>query len=710
MDRAVTTAAFRQAALAEFGRFALQSPDITGTVGQALDVAGELLKASAGLVIKRLHGPADFLVLATRGEIGLTPGARYDVPPEFEQLHVDGDPLVVEDWLTRTRPRLLPYVDPLGMRALLSVPLLVEGRPWGRLVVVFDEPRTIPDPDVDLVRSVAHMLSAALARDRVEKAHATMSAFGEFALATRDITATFEKVLDVMIEIMDAPMGAVLRLGDEPGLFEVLAGRGPIASLTGLQYQAPPRGTPMPRGDQPFVISDWHAHPQASQVSSLLRLGVAASVSAPLTVGGRTWGRLIAYFARPRQSDATDVDLLQSMAHLLSSALERNASEKRLRETAEAFQRALLPSTIPDVPGIEATFRYLPAHGGQVGGDWFDLLVLPGGSAGLVMGDVEGHDSSAAAIMGQIRTILRTHASEGHSPGEVLGRANQFVIGHTDHLVTCCYLELNADELTLTGASAGHPLPLLVTPDGEVRPLSLAAGPLMGLDEGIRYSERTAMLPPRATLLLFTDGLADDSPLAVHPDAEAFSALASAAVGLPIEQYADLLVTPPDTPGAQQDDAALLIVRLTGPVRPRVPGLREQARRMLHPSPESALAARRFVGDVLASWDLDHLQDSAALAVSELVTNSLIHTTSSIWLTLRLRAEHLWIGVFDDSDRLLRHLPVSPDDVSGRGLAIVESLADSWGVEAATHGSGKTVWLELALGTPGPPGRDAPAG
>jgi GAF domain-containing protein/anti-sigma regulatory factor (Ser/Thr protein kinase) len=696
VNRAVVTTAAWQAAVAEFGGFALRSRDIAATIDHALRLFTGILAAPAGSVIKQEHERWDFAVLAGHGTFTLPEGTRYSIPAELAGWHAQSIPLVVEDWRAETRVPPPPPVVDLGFRAMVSVSLLVEGRSWGRIGAFFPGPRSFAGSDVDLARLVAHVLAAALERDRVERAHASLSAFGEFALATHTTGTTLERAAEVIADLMDAPMAAVLKHEDDAGLFRVMAARGAVATLLGKEFQAPPRGTPMPRGDQPFVITDWRAHPQASRVTSLIDLGVVASVSAPITVGDRTWGRAIAYFARPRESGDTDIDLLQGMAHILSAALDRNETESRLRETAEAFQRALLPARLPVLPGVEAACRYLPAHGRQVGGDWFDMLSLPDDCAGLVMGDVEGHDSAAAAIMGQVRTIVRTYAAEGLAPAEIMCKVNQFVTEHTDRLITCCYLELHPDELTLTGSSAGHPAPLLLDRSGEATLLDLDPDPPLGFDSGTRYAQRTWVLPPLTTLLMYTDGLVDDFPAAVHPSSTDFSALVGSASAAPIEEFADILVTPRLAVAEQRDDAAVLVVRLTEPVK--TAGLGGRARRRLRPSPKSAPVARQFVRDILLSWGLPEMEEPAALAVSELVTNSVIHTTSGITLTLCRGPGSLWIGVFDESDRFVRQVPASPEDVGGRGLMVVESLASDWGVIPAEEGSGKTVWLELTTG------------
>jgi len=683
------------AAAAAFGRFALRSPGIDATVARAVEVVCEMLDAPSASVVRLTDHPLRRVLVAGQGVPSPEPGREFAVTPEVDALIRTHGPLVVNDWHDLPVAGQLRGGPWAGVRASVAVPVPVAGREWGRLAVAFGEPRRFSATEVDLMQSVGHLLAAAVERDRAEQTNAAVAAFGRFALGSRDSDATVRRAVEVVSAVLDAPMAAVMRAPDHTGRFEVLHGYGALSVLTGLQGPAGPELDAWLHQGGSVAVEDWAVHPLAPAVPHLIERGARASVSAPLLVCGRTFGRLTAHYPQPRQFDATELDVIEAVAHLLSSALERDAIEARLRETAQALQHALLPARLPRIAGIETAVRYLPAHGDRVGGDWYDVLELAQGGVGLVIGDVEGHDSTAAAVMGQVRTMVRTYAGEGHTPAEVIGRVNQFVAQHTERLVTCWYGELRPDELTLTGVSAGHPSPSVLTPDGVLRPLRLAAGPLLGLDAGSSYTEQTTMLPPGGTLLLITDGLVDDLPGAVHRSWAAFEAAVAPAAGLPVERLADALARR-DEGVEQRDDAALLVVRLVDPPGPDARGSGGRAHRLLRPSPESVPAARRFVRDILTGWDLTGLEDAAALAVSELVTNAVVHTASAVRLTLRrLGPDRLWIGVHDDSDRFPGARRAADDDISGRGLAIVEMVADSWGVEPGTSGSGKTVWAEL---------------
>lgn len=686
------------AAAAAFGRFALRSPGIDATLARAVDVVCEMLEAPMASVVRLSDHPLRRVLLHARGTPSVGPGGEFAVTPELDALNRAHDTLVVNDWSDQPQAGQLSGGPWSGVRASVAVRVPVAGREWGRLAAAFGEPRRFSATEIDLMQSVGHLLAAAVERDRTEQTNAAVAAFGRFALRSRDRDATVRRAVEVVSAVLEAPMAAVLRVPDHAGRFEVLHGQGALSPLTGLLREAPAELDAWLRQGGSVAVEDWATHPLAPAVPYLIERGARASVSAPLLVCGRTFGRLTAHYPQPRQFDAGELDVVEAVAHLLSSALERDATETRLRETAQALQHALLPARLPRIAGIETAVRYLPAHGDRVGGDWYDVLELAQGGVGLVIGDVEGHDSTAAAVMGQVRTMVRTHAGEGHTPAEVMGRVNQFVGRHTERLVTCWYGELRPDELTVTGVSAGHPPPSVLTPDGVLRPLRLAPGPLLGLDDASSYTEQTSMLPPGGTLLMITDGMVDDLPGAVHRSWAAFAAAAGPAAGLPVERLADALARR-DGRAEQRDDAALLVVRLGDPPGPDVRGSGGRAHRLLRSGPESVPAARRFVRDILTGWDLTGLEDAATLAVSELVTNAVVHTSSAIRLSLRRTGpDRVWIGVHDDSDRFPGPRRAADDDISGRGLAIVEMVADSWGVEPGTCGSGKTVWAELSGG------------
>ena len=179
---------------------------------------------------------------------------------------------------------------------------------------------------------------------------------------------------------------------------------------------------------------------------------------------------------------------------------------------SETLQQSLLPERLPDIPGLTTAARYIP--GGpdvDIGGDWYDIIQLPGAGIGLALGDVVGRGERAAALMGQLRNAVRAYAFEGRSPAEVMDNVNGLLLeAGSEHMATMVFGILDAETGDFRFVNAGHPPPLLITPNDDAHFLESGNGPPVGSLPTARYSEATARLAPGATLLLYTDGLVED--------------------------------------------------------------------------------------------------------------------------------------------------------------------------------------------------------
>jgi serine phosphatase RsbU (regulator of sigma subunit)/anti-sigma regulatory factor (Ser/Thr protein kinase) len=397
-------------------------------------------------------------------------------------------------------------------------------------------------------------------------------------------------------------------------------------------------------------------------------------------------------------SDPEGLELLRILATECAQALDRAQLYEQQRDIATVLQRTLLPTVLPDVPGAQVAARYQPGgQGVDVGGDWYDVIALPDGRTGLVIGDVEGHSAIAAAVMGQVRNALRAYAAEGSTPALVMERVNRLLIHlRVAQLVTCCYLEFAPQDGTATVVLAGHPPPLLVRPDGSCDYVPASPNLVLGVDPTVRYLETTVLLDPGACLLLYTDGLIETVARALP---EGLDQLRRWATGWDVEDSPDELVESliRRAQGGLPvlDDLAVLALRYQ-PVGRRPIGSRlRSVRRVLPLDPASASAARRFVSDVLSQWGHPGLAHPATLMTSELVTNSVLHTSGELELAVYLDLDRLRIEVVDRSERLPAVQTPDAEAPGGRGLLIIEALSDRWGVDS--HGDGKAVWFEIAL-------------
>ena len=356
------------------------------------------------------------------------------------------------------------------------------------------------------------------------------------------------------------------------------------------------------------------------------------------------------------------------------------------------LQRALLPARLPEIEGLPLTARYLPAGTpDRIGGDWYDVVPADSGSVALVVGDIAGADLAAVALTAQLRGAVRAYTLEGHPPTTVVSRTNEFHLGlDTGRLATLTYALVHPVERIITVVRAGHVPPLLAAPGLDPCLLDDVTGPPLGVRGRTVWREATTQVGLDSALALFTDGLLrDGGQLGTEAGLQrVLDAVRDGAVGGPAE-LADTLTGL--VHGPAPDDTVLLVGQLIGDRATAGPTLR----RRLPASPESASAARWLISDLLRDMvDADTL-DTAALLTSELVSNAIRQTREELVFTVALTDGRVRVGVADSSHRRPQLVQVGSRDTSGRGLHLVEAMADRWGVEPDGRGLGKTVWFEL---------------
>jgi serine phosphatase RsbU (regulator of sigma subunit) len=299
----------------------------------------------------------------------------------------------------------------------------------------------------------------------------------------------------------------------------------------------------------------------------LTALGPDTAVVLPLTADGRAVGVLTLYLDPGRTLDDEDLATAREVAAQAGRAVDRVHRQSQQAELAEALQRSLL-TELPTIAGAEVVTRYVPAaEAARVGGDWYDAFLHTDGDPVVVIGDVAGHDTAAAAEMGQLRGLLRgiAHYSAA-GPAEVLrGLDAAMAAMHTGTLATAAIARLEDGGTRLRWASAGHPPPLVADPDGTVTVLSGGLGDLLlGVDPAAVRRESTVPLRPGAVVLLYTDGLVERRDCDVDTGVARLRRHLAALAGRPLEQLADELLARmlPATPG---DDVALVAIRVHPP-------------------------------------------------------------------------------------------------------------------------------------------------
>jgi serine phosphatase RsbU (regulator of sigma subunit)/anti-sigma regulatory factor (Ser/Thr protein kinase) len=364
----------------------------------------------------------------------------------------------------------------------------------------------------------------------------------------------------------------------------------------------------------------------------------------------------------------------------------------RERGVAETLQRNLLPEKFPDVPGLTFAARYLPGgSGATVGGDWFDVVSLPGGQVGLAIGDVVGHDVRAAALMGQLRNAQRAFAMQGLPPSEVLGRLNELLVKFDGgEMATCLYALFDPMASTLQVASAGHPPPLTVSPGRVTSFVDVDSGPPLGALPDTDYLETLVRLQPGSTVLLFTDGLVERRG---EPLGEALFRLRAAVAEAPaeLEPLCDHLLDQFVAAAEPADDVALLVMTAAARVGDRLS-------LELPAEPGQLVGLRRVLGRWLDEVGADPEEAfDITVACCEAASNAIEHAYGPMSATFSVVGAITAGGVdLTVADHGRWRQPRGED--RGRGLALVHALMDATTVTRSAHGT--TVWMHRHLVAP----------
>ncbi|TMR29875.1 hypothetical protein ETD85_30975 [Nonomuraea zeae] len=259
---------------------------------------------------------------------------------------------------------------------------------------------------------------------------------------------------------------------------------------------------------RPAFFSTWDelraAYPRAIRSDNM-----SAWAFLPLITSARPIGTCVLAYDRTHRFDADERATLTALSGLIAQAFERARLYDAKHQLAGCLQSSLLPRTLPEIPGLDVAARYVPAMPGMdIGGDFYDLIQLSDTMAGAVIGDVQGHDVTAAALMGQVRTAIRAYATAGSPPGEVLAHTNRLLVELApDRFTSCLYLSLDLAEHTACVASAGHLPPLLGRPGTPAQIIDTMPGLLLGIDPEAEYATIELRLTPGSVLSLYTDGL-----------------------------------------------------------------------------------------------------------------------------------------------------------------------------------------------------------
>ncbi|MBK3592904.1 MULTISPECIES: SpoIIE family protein phosphatase [Streptomyces] len=560
---------------------------------------------------------------------------------------------------------------------------------------------------IGIVRDATQELAASAARRTVDEERRRRTSLVQSTTAALAHARTVKDVTDVLKNSQGlAHLGATsLVMGLLEGSRIHLVADGPEgAYVTGTRYTRVDE--PYPMGEvirtlKPRFIESAEDFAASYPIlwPHISHLGITAAAYLPLIAQARPIGALGLLYGDREGFPGDERNLLVALGTSIAQSLQRAMLYEQEHDLAEGLQQAMLPRRIPEVAGAQVAVRYRSARLGQdIGGDWYDIIPLPGGRVGAVIGDVQGHDTHAAAVMGQLRIVLRAYAAEGHRPATVMARASVFLHElDTDRFATCSYAEVDPVTGVVQLVRAGHVDPLVRDVDGSCRKLAADGGLPLGLSAEfgqLDYPVSTIDLDPGQTMVLYTDGLVE---LPGADFDQGMRLLESMVRDGPqdLQQLADRLCEVVDERGGQDDVAVLLLRRDSA--HARHPGGRLQ-QHVAQNDPEALTSCRHMIRAAVRAWGARDRADEVELAADELVTNALMHTDGGAIVTIRILAgpeRRLRVDVEDRSSALPRRRDAGESGVSGRGLMLVDLLADVWGVEA--RGGGKCVWCEFAV-------------
>jgi GAF domain-containing protein len=485
------------------------------------------------------------------------------------------------------------------VEAMARFPLRVEGELAAILSVGYWTPRTFTEPERLFLTTVADLAAQALGRAarserlRAEARRHRLISAALAAINRRLNPADQLRALSACVvpELADFSSVHVLAHPVPPGVMpqlpvitdrvasEMIPGVAPPPIRDGYVWSGGDpitetirQGRLLTQPQTTPAVPDWATR---ADIAATIHGGLHHLVQAPVVVDGLVVA--VASFGmcndRPPWP-AEDLAIIEAIAGYAATALEHGLSYQHTRETALVLQHAMLTPP-PTVPGLELCARYLPAGHDEIGGDWYDAFQIGPGRLALAVGDVVGHDITAAAAMGQLRAALRTLAmQEDLDPGGVLDRlaeVNQCL--HITRFATAVFARLTrtGPGWSLTLASAGHLPPVLLEPHAAPRPLTRPTGiALVPSATAPHRSTRLELTAPGTTVLLYTDGLVERRGVDLTDSIDELCRTAAELTGRPLDELCDRLLE--HAPGT--DDTALLALRLrpTPTTDPPAPG------------------------------------------------------------------------------------------------------------------------------------------
>ncbi|MGY1762754.1 SpoIIE family protein phosphatase [Geodermatophilus sp. SYSU D00779] len=606
----------RAAAIAEVAAELAGATQVTQLAEIALRAAAVLGAESIGLAVFDPRDDELYLHLTRRIVDSVASAADVQLPAGGVRTPLDdelpaqwvarhGEPLLFADAAAAEArfPRMAEVNAVLGSRALAALPLRVEGRLLGSFVVVWTTERAFPDRDVELLEGLTAQIALTASRLRADAVRADAVAAMTAATARLQLLADAGRVLSGTLEITrqvgqlaDVVVPTLadwcwLVVTDEQGRLHEMASahRDPglraelelyVHSMVAVMTEEAAASV-VTRTGRPLVLPRVDAArieralPEPATRELLGRLGLASGVIVPLVARGQSLGALGLFNGAERGPHTpAEVETAVEVGRRAGLALHHARLYGQQRALAGALQHSMLTDP-PEPEHCEIVVRYVPAaEGAEIGGDWYDAFLEPGGAVVLAIGDVVGHDVRAAAAMGQLRGLLRGISySSGAPPAQVLTQVDRAVRGlGLDTMATAVVARLERGDddppsgrPLLRWSSAGHPPPVLLRPDGQVEVLDGDLPDLLlGVDPSVQRHDRVTVLPAGSTVFLHTDGLLERRDRDLDTGTAALVSVLAEYATLPLADLCDRVLERLFLPDAE-DDVALLAVRLTTP-------------------------------------------------------------------------------------------------------------------------------------------------
>jgi PAS domain S-box-containing protein len=510
-----------------------------------------------------------------------------------------GEPILLENVPARTErfPGLGPAGPDVPDHAVACVPLVLEGRAVGGLVLSFGEPRPFGERDRAVLLALGRQCAQALERARLfaaeREARAEAERTREQLSFLAEASAVLSSSLDYDKTLARVARLAVPRLADwcsvdvasEDGTFRQLA----VAHVdpTKVRLARQFRRANPPRPDDPSgvpaVVRTGRAelYPDISEEliasatddpkvrKAIADLGLRSAMIVPLPGRGRTVGAITFVWAESgRRYGPSELALAEDLARRAGQAIENARLYEERDHIAHTLQQSLLPPELPDIPGMELAARYLPAgEGNEVGGDFYDVFETGAGAWGIAIGDVCGKGAVAAAVMALARYTLRAAAMREDRPSLILQVLNEAVLrqGTDGRFITVCYVRVRPGERNarLTVSCGGHPLPAIIRAHGALE-FSGEPGTLLGVFPDPTLGDQVVDLGPGDALVLYTDGVTEIPGNPFLGERRLHRVLRDS-VGLDAKAIAERVETEVLRRGRRtpRDDMAVLIMRVT---------------------------------------------------------------------------------------------------------------------------------------------------